>query len=457
MSTSHKAWTETVTWEQVRKQVIALNPELAAAIDKVSPNKEDILYLMHFPFGSKILESGMAFIPTNDGRVAPLGDPHISHEIAKNLQRRFLPVSFILDKSAEIYFSIDNNLVTVNYLERGSFFGLWEAFDPPKSHYIKNIWSISAGARSLFLVPKTTDAASYKGLRNFYKIRSKSPKDNYGQWATFAEIANSTYFDQIWTTDVLVFPDSWMDKIATDPSWLPLKVYCLEYCWKQSQYWRNKVTFDMVWELFTTELMNGQLKPNPYHISLVKHLSLIGTSVLPGFAVANDDNQAAPITGLKQAYAKHYKLKDYIPIFMAPKYLSTKDNIPVYFSFQSPGLLESPPSSRKMPSIRNAMIEVDYIAETFRLEVLEGKIKTQDTPIEAFANHVVCEYYHSDVTSSSHRPLQPTSQLFLKDTQFSPLLANKDKDTKTDKKAKILPETSPLLRCCVKLSFKEKL
>jgi hypothetical protein len=456
MSTTHKAWTETVTWEQVRLQVMMLNPELAAAIDKVSPNGEDILYLMHFPFGSKIFESGMAFIPTNDGRVAPLSDPHIPQEIANNLRRRFLPVSLILDKSAEVFFSIDNSLVTVNYLERGSFFGLWEAFDPPKSHYIKDIWNISSGARSLFLVPKTTDAASYKGLRNFYKIRSKSPKDNYGHWETFVEIANSPHFDQVWTTDILVFPDTWMNKIANEPSWLPLKVYCLEYCWRQSQYWRNKVTFDIVWELFTTELMGGQLKPNPYHISLVKHLSLIGTSVLPGFAVAHDDNQAAPITGLKQAYAKHYKLKDYIPIFMAPKYLSAKDNVPVYFSFQNPGLLESPPSSRKMPSIRNAMIEVDYITETFRLEVLERKIRTQDTPIDTFANDVICEYYHSDVTPQSHRPLQPTSQLFVDDAQFYPLLPKKDGETKTNKKIKTLPETSPFLRCCVKLSFKEQ-
>ena len=103
MSNPHKAWTETVTWEQVRIQVMALNPELAAAIDKVSPSKEDVLYLMHYPFGSKIVDNGIGFIPTNDGRVAPLGDPQIPSAIAQNLQRRFLPVSFMLDKSAEIF------------------------------------------------------------------------------------------------------------------------------------------------------------------------------------------------------------------------------------------------------------------------------------------------------------------------------------------------------------------
>ncbi len=453
MPNSHKAWTETVTWEQVRAQVMALNPELAAAIDKVSPSKEDVLYLMHYPFGAKIVDSGIGFIPTNDGGVAPLGDPQIPSAIAQNLQRRFLPVSFILDKSAEIFFNVNNNVIPVNYLERGSFFGLWEALDTTsQSYYIKDIWNISAGARSLFLVPKTTDASSYMGLRSFYKLRSKSPKNNYGHWETFVEIANSPSFAQAWTTDILVFPDTWLDKIMTVDSWLPLKAYCLEYCWKQSQCWRNKVSFDFVWKL-STELMGGHLKPNPYHASLVKHLSLIGASVLPGFAVANDNNQAAPITGLKQAYTTHYKSKDYIPIFMAPKYLSAEDNIPVYFSFQSPGLLESPPYTRKIPSIRNAMLEVSYVTETFRLEILEGNIKLKGTPVETFANHVVCEFYHNDVSSDSHHPLQPTRQLFLNDNQFAPLLVDK---TGEINHLKSLPESSPFLGCCVKLSFKER-
>ena len=451
MPNLHKAWTETVTWEQVRAQVLALNPELAAAIDKVSPSKEDVLYVMHYPFGSKILENGVGFIPTTDGRVAPLGDPQIPSAIAQNLQRRFSPVSFILDKSAEVFFNIKNNLIPVSYLERGSFLGLWEALDMSQSHYIKDIWNISAGARSLFLVPKTTDAASYMGLRSFYKIRSKSPKDNYGHWETFVEIANSARFEQVWTADILVFTDNWLDKIMTLDSWLPLKAYCFEYCWKESHYWRNKVSFDFVWKL-STELIGGHLKPNPYHASLVKHLSLIGTSVLPGFAVANDDNQAAPITGLKQAYTTHYKSKDYIPLFMAPKYLSAKDNIPVYLSFQSPGLLESPLYSRKIPSIRNAMLEVSYIIETFRLEILDGNIKATGAHIETFANQVVCEYYHNDVSSDSHHPLQPTRQLFLTDNQFAPLLIDK---TGKINPLKPLPESSPFLGCCVKLSFKE--
>ncbi|MFN3234825.1 MAG: hypothetical protein ACE365_05385 [Gammaproteobacteria bacterium] len=407
----HKATIKSTTWEKARKKVASLNPSLAKAIDNVSPGNEYLLFEASYPYGSKIVNKGLLHLPGDDGKVLPIDSPYVSSEIKNQLIRRTVPVSLILKNCAEVSFEMEERLVSLNLFSPGFSFGLWENLDPTTSYYVRRLWNLTAGARSIYMLPKITEHASHKTLRKKYGVRSYLPQNLLDHWRIFSEIANSPAFETDWNCKVLFFSDNWMNHIVKDSAWKDVYNMFLQDGWIQSQYWRNKVTFDIIWEVFTNNINKHNIKPNPHFLNIVKHMILVGTGLLPGSIAADyHDNSVAPIAELQKVYIEDYKLRQYIPTFLIPHHFSATEKAPIYYSFQQPAMLETAAISYQSPSTIRMMPEIKFLMEKFHEEVLEGEIKADNTPIATFADSVVFDYFHSeanidyDIKATSEMP-----------------------------------------------------
>ena len=444
MVSKHRAKLEKLSWEAARKNILNLHPTLCKIIDKLSPNKDFCLYKAYYPFGSKILQTGTFHLPTPEGNVAPIYSASIPTEIKNDLVRRSVPVGIVLKNCNEVFYEMPDRIITLNLFKPKYIVGLWEHLDPPRSYYVKCLWTVIAGVRSLYLLP---DAEAHKVLRSKYGIRARIPKDLSEEWNVFSQLATSQTFEDEWHSEILFFSDKWMGAAEKDSAWLEFYNFLLEDGWQQSQYWRNKVTFDIVWELFISQLKEQNLKPNPYLVHIVKHIVLVGTGVLPAFAPATDDS-CAPIKALQKIFIEDYKLRDYMPTFMQPSVFNLSSQHPsvVYYSLQQPTLLETSLVSKRLQSILKAMPEIAYLVDTFKLEVEEGTIKATDTPIETFAQQVSCDYFHNEANGSIDN---------VRNTREMPKEDNALLNSLHDHHQRSFAETSRFLKGCVRFSSKD--
>lgn len=443
----HKATIEKVSWKEVRDDVIKVNQRLGEIIDKLSPDDSFSLFKARYPFGSKIVDMGVLQLPGQDGKVHPINSPSIPSNMKDNLQRRSIPPALMLKKLGEMYYATSDRVICLNLFSPGFIFGLWENLDPPKSYYVKSLWSVSSGARSLYLLPKITDAVSHKELRKKYGVRSHLPRNLTDQGQIFVEIAHSQAFGHEWHSEILFFSDKWMDTATKDPQWREFYNFMLQDGWNQSQYWRNKVTFDIIWESFINQLIRQNIKTNPYLVSIVKHIVLVGTGVLPAFSAATEDS-VGPILGLQQVLIEDYKLRDYVPTFMQPQTFALEEqNLRfVYYSLQQPILLETQIVTRRLPSVLNVMPEIAFLVDAFNLEVNQGNIRADNTPITTFADRVICDYFHNEANGDISG-IRSTSEMPKEDKA----LLNMPKEFAQ----RSFAETSRFIRGCIRFSIKK--
>lgn len=436
-----------ITWSEARKKVAKVNPTLSAAIDALSPGNNFPLFLARYPFGKLLFDNGKIQLPIRNDLVEPLDSPLIPNSISSCLQRRPVPMSMMLKNNAEVFYEMPDRIISLNIFKPGSTFGLWENLDAQQEHYVKWIWRVAIGARSIFMLPKITDLVSHKELQKKYNVLSSVPRSLYDHWQIFTEIANSKQFEQDWYAEVLFFSDKWMDTVTKDKAWKDLYNIILQEGWSQTHYWRNKITFDVVWEIFAEQLVKKNIKPNPYLVSILKHLVLVGLGVLPASAVAGNDDLSAPIMGLQSAYINDYKLKDYIPTIFIPGVFNPQKNSPIYYSLQQPAMLETALTSRNIQSIYAVMPEIAFLMEKFRQEVLQGEIKSENTPVDKFVKDIICEYFHSDAQPNENRNIRHTSLLSKEDPRLLIMPQNSGK--------RKFAETGHFIRGCVRFKTRE--
>jgi hypothetical protein len=272
----HSASIETLHWQDVRDNVAKVQPELAKIIDEIDPGKEFLLFKARYPFGARIAHQGRFYFPTNAGTVEAIESPNVTKEIKEHFHRRDLPISLMLDKSAEIYYDMPDRIISRHLIVPGGFFGLWGQFDEVNTDYIKWIWSLTSGARSLYFLPRMTNATGHKQLQRKYQVHSNIPKNQSDNWKLFAEIANSPNFTEEWHSTWLFFADIWIETALKDKKWRKFYDYLFQTAWKESQYWRNKNTFELIWESFVFTVANENIKPNLFLACIIKQLILTG-------------------------------------------------------------------------------------------------------------------------------------------------------------------------------------
>lgn len=396
--------TEIVTWKDVRGEVKTKNPQLSDIIDNLDPNSQYKFLRLCYPYGKNIVHKGTIQIPTETEDCVSYHDPSVPKYIKEMLNYSTIPLCLLLNKASEVYIEIDDRVVPLNMLQPGQIFGLFETLSMIcNSPMTNSIWSVTAGARSTFLLPKISDAVSHRRLCMEYKILGDAPKNPLDQVNIFSGINQQQPKERRWYSDILIFSSDWF-KNFKDPAWLEFQNYLFKQGWVTTKFEYDNKGRQMLWESLATAIAKRKLKPRPYLIDTVRHLVSTGTGLMPGFKVADESEIAVPSQCIEEAYINTYKL-DYQPVITYPHMLrEAEKNVPVYYFLTYPTLFMGSPTQRGTPSIIMDLREIKTIIETLYKRVVQDLAFNKLTKI-------IYDYFHPEedrFEEITHTALLPT-------------------------------------------------
>lgn len=404
--------TQQVTWNEVSNKVRKVNPALADICDKVTLDKDLPLFLMRYPYGANIINQETLHVPYH-GAMFPLNHQQIPAHFKAQLSYSLIPFSLILHNNSEVYVNKDDIDIPFNLLESGEVFGVFEtvsllsqknALVTKKSY---RPWNVSAGARSVFMIPKISDSTKHIRLKKALRLSQTSvPLELSDQWQVFKEI-NSCYANaNPWYNEILVFGNHWFER-RDDLAWKNFKEYISDVFAEQADILTDHVSYDIIWSSFTKKINNLNLKARPYLIDTAKNLLSLANGNGIAFKPATDE-KSLPVTNIQDAYLTHYKLNSYIPTIMEPCQ-SNKTKM-FYYSLSYPMLVGSDPAVRNPPSILEDERRVEEL-----IKALISTIK-QDTNLKHLLENIRFDFYHFD--PDDHHIVQHSSALAQEDNRF---------------------------------------
>ncbi len=375
-------------WDEVREDVARLNPELAKICDEISPGKDCPLLRIRYPYGATIVDKGTFNLP-HMGNLVPLTHVDIPVHLKEKLGYSAIPFSLVLHNDIEVFVESGARVIPVNFHKSGNVFGAFESMDLLANIQSNPIWSVSAGGRSVFMLPRITDKVGHNRLRKEFGIScDEPPPDLQGHWKVFKEIYECFSDPNEWYNEVLVFTNEWF-KNSHDAMWLKFQLYVCKLCWFQSRLQRDAIEFGLLWSSFGNEMSGRNLRPRPYLVETLKQLLSIAKGVAVSFKPAVGET-TLPVARIQEAYLNCYNLKTYIPTIMQPCKLQA-DVIKAYYSLALPTVLESTPFVRNAPSIIEDERDIKRLLDTLiRAIKLDSSVMN---PIQ----HVKYDFFHSDV------------------------------------------------------------
>lgn len=432
-----------VFWKDVRKEVHKVAPIVAKFIDEIDPGKNYPMYEACYPYGSFIVKEGICYYPNNKGKLVTISDPTLPNDIKHDLAYadHGIGCGIIIQNFVEISLTA-NRFTPQNLLTPGFVFALWYFLEKQPSFHPSDMFNLSSGVRSIFLLPNIGDAISHKNLRKEFDIKIAAPKDLFSQWELFCNILQHPKAQCKWHTKIIYFSNKWLEKfLSNDNKWRELMLYLLRERWQQSALYRNKIFYDFALSQIQSK---RNLRPNPYIADTAKHLILAALSGLPGFAVPQD-NIGAPIDILQKIFLDVYGLKQYPPIFLQPTYFSLESKSrPIYYSLAYPTSIEFSPHCRKDHTTLVDIRELAYLMDIYLEEIPKNYLKINNTPIISVANDVRFDYYHDK--HDREKRIQHTSEIPKSDPTLLTCPGNSQN--------KVFPITAPFIRGCVKISNK---
>lgn len=424
---------QSISWLEVREQLLKVNPSLTEAIDSISPKDRCPIYKASYRFGESIIDKIGLKLPFN-GTLLNIDDPLLPLQIREDLNYARLPSMVCLNKTAEMFVKFNERIFPIHLFEPGVMVGAWELLDKAHTVYQHNIWRIVAGARTLFLVPKVTDQVGHTKMYRALQLNENYPTHNlFNQGKIFAEIARSPQLNCQWKSDILLFSRDWFD--LSEPKLAPFHQVVFKEGWQNTLHLRNQMTFEMVWQLLAQAQANTRLKPNVYVMDSVKHIVSIAAGANVGFApVEPHDEGSLPLSTIQAAYLEYYGLKHYIPTILAPAYLLHKT--PVYYSFLLPTLLSLSPSFNFRNTLENER-NIKELLERFQQELVHHFPHYPNLLI----NQMKFEFFHFEADQSQNIH---TSHCL---PDFDSTLSHYSQDSQ-----RIFCENGPFMRACVQIS-----
>lgn len=194
MEKAAKLAVEALTWKEARKKVLRVNPNLAELIDELDPGPEYKLYLCRYPYGAEVAKHGEFFLPTVDGSLVSFDDPSIDPKLKADLDynNNSNPISLVLNKAFDMHIMLEDRIVPFFIFDEGSLFGLWRILDKiihgGSPHVPVFTWSMTAGARSIFMLPKISEAIAHSKLKQALRVTVDKPNSMLDHWKVFRSI-----------------------------------------------------------------------------------------------------------------------------------------------------------------------------------------------------------------------------------------------------------------------------
>lgn len=388
---------EIVTWKDIRQDVLAVNKELVAIVDDISPGNDYKFVRARYLFGDIFIKNGIAYFPdqSSDELVSIL-DSSIDPTVKKELAYCTMPLFISIEKDNEAFIGTNSRDIPINLFHKGSFSGVYEAMDFMMGIKPTPIWSYAAGSRSIFMLPKITDKLGLKKLRTLYNIPTTIfVKQLSEHWELFKNISRSKNFSQPWTNKILYFGEKWLVGKDKSPCWKKFRDYMFKEIWHQASFSINKLKFNLSWEKFAEVIFLRRLQPKPYLFDQVKHILSIVSGNFPAFRPMDDSQEAAPTKGIQEAFVEIYSLRQYLPTLLnvVPLDDPIKKKYSAYYSLSYPTVLEGSPLKKTSSTIISDMREIKLIIETLRKH-LPDKNYWQETDI---MQNLQIDYYHNEI------------------------------------------------------------
>src|SRR5690349_11490610 len=136
--------------------------------------------------------------------------PHMLQKIRSDLSYSPIPLSLLLNKNSEVFLQEAERTIPLNIIKPGQLFGTFETLDFIFNKPSSALWNVSAGARSVFMLPKINESFSIKRLRNHYHLSLDTQLKYLTQhWQIFKEISHVPTFSSPWQSEVLFFTKPW--------------------------------------------------------------------------------------------------------------------------------------------------------------------------------------------------------------------------------------------------------
>jgi hypothetical protein len=426
---------EITNWSRIREDIKKANPDLAEIIDELSPNNKYKLIRAKYCFGDLIIKNGELRLPSKEGLLFPLSHPEADKSFSAFFNYSSIPLGILLNKASEVFLTDRDAVIPLKFLAPGEMFGTFEILNHLISHKSAPHWTISAGSRSVFSLPKISDAIGLKHLRKYYNLKSdQHPTVLADHWYFFKQIANHPNFEQPWYSDVIFFTEDWFAfSEKKDPAWQKFQLFLFKKGWSQSQQIFEKQNLGFLYKMFIEKVSKRYLPSSPYLIDTLKHLFLICIGSGLAFQSTCSSDVIAPSQGLESAILNIYGLKKYSPTLMnAVTFSSTLHRSPLYYSLIFPLITEG--SADKKFRTSTLMQELKCLKNLIEI-IKSDKNFAENT----FLKNKQFDFFHA----------QPDIE---KEIKLSPLILEKDPQF-TNAKFQRLPvcATSPFWRGCIQI------
>lgn len=387
-----------VSWKnkEIQEYFRKGDPKLAHLISQINPNESEKLIKLTYQYGDLIVQNGQIQIPISKNCLVPINHPDVPESLKSALDYSPIPLFFLLNKSSEVFIQTEKRAIPLNLFHPGGLLGLFETIDYLLNRRSSPMWNVSAGARSIFMLPKISETQSFKRLNQIYGIPMVlQPKDFPDHWQVFVEISKQVQTEPAWKSEVIFFPKKWIENSAISKHWSGFKDYLFSSAWSQAQFAMGRVSLNLSWEPLVDVLYSRNLFPKPALIDQIKHLILMVCGRFPGFR-PSEDEQVAPMELIRNVFIKDYRLKHYFPtlVHICPD-KTIHEGSQVYYSLSYPSILEGAAINSTNVTLMSHLKEIKLVLET-----LENRLPHHSDLYKYLVSHSF-DYFHVDKDHSN--------------------------------------------------------
>jgi hypothetical protein len=406
---------EIISWKDARESVLRVNPELAQAIDESQPKASHKLIKVKYPYGAEIIKKGMFFIPSGKGLTE---FSKASSELQKLLDYSWMsvPLGIVTKGAIESFWLSNDSVIPQGILEEGATCAKRTIFSNVKFNF-KSIWNLTAGARTLFLLPSIKDREGYARLAKYFQIPSIIPRTYFDQWFVFKDLALKNFPEHNWYSEMIFFTRPWVEEIILNKG-SPLGSYLHNSFLNNSEFLRNEHVFNFIWHNFLNTVNAKRVIVDSYLYEYSKYLVKAGMGASLAFSPDFTD-RVAPIEFLSRVYVDIYSLKQQ-PIFMkTSKNKWGEEGNSLYLSLQLPIHYQNKPCRGKRSTGVESLKSISDILDIFKQKLNSDKNLIKGSILESFNNCIDYKYYHKDKTS--HPEISSSNLILDNNKEFTPL------------------------------------
>ena len=382
-----------VDWDsESRKAILKADHELCSIIDGLKIEDQHFkLVRIRIPYGATLYEKGIFYMPSKKGMIPLQSANHnmgLSEDIKKALLYQAAPLGVVTQNSFEVFREAGDHIFPLAHRKNGLELGIWETFSAPSP------FTITAGARSIFLLPKINDINGYKRLKK-YGAKTPRPSNAFEQWYNFCEIANHPSFPEKWYCEIYLFTEDWKINMLSNLKWSLFHNYILQKGISHTEPERIKTTYDIVLTNFALFLQSKRIKKDPYIMETFKHLLAIANGILPAFKVVKNSSPI-PVKGITKVYLEGYGLKNYVPTMMYADYFDANSDDIAYYSLQVPTFLSNNTRDNDKGTTKNDLIELIDLIDHFMRELTSNRLGQGSEYLIKLFGKVEFDFFHND-------------------------------------------------------------